>query len=269
MQNKIKYIGIDIGGTKILIQAFSKKLELINEKMIRTDVRHGKKGFLEQIYSLIDEYFGHSVKGIGVAVPGIVNQKTGVLVNAPHIPSGKDLRLRLLLEKRYKTTVHVDNDINAFLAAEYQNPRLNRYKNVLAVMVGTGFGGSAIVNGKMMYGANGYAGEFGHIVINKSAKILKTLEQNTSGYYKKKYPKLTNELVENLGIGLTNLNLIFNPDAIVLGGSVYLNHVSRNKKKLERVITKHSLAKQSPKLFDAGSQTSVARGVVLLMSDLC
>ena len=103
------------------------------------------------------------------------------------------------------------------------------------------------------------------MVINKTGR-LKTLEENTSGHYLKKHPKLKKELVENLGIGLANLNLIFNPEAIVLGGSVYYHYLSDKKKQLERIIARHSLARQAPKLIDANSRTSVAKGVVRLLT---
>ncbi len=265
MEIKPKFIGLDVGGTKILIQSFDAKLNAIRTKMIKTDVRHGRASFLKQLYELIDEFFAKSVKGIGVALPGIVNQKKGTLVHAPHLPTGKDLKLKSLLEKRYKASVHLDNDINAFLAEESQNTRLKKYKNILAVMVGTGLGGAAIVDGEMVYGKDGFAGEFGHMVVNQSDKKLRTLEERTSGHYLKKYPKLKKELAENLGIGLSNLNLIFNPEVIVLGGSIYLNHLSSKKKQLERIIAKHSLAKQAPKLMDASDKTTVAKGAVLLL----
>jgi len=258
---KNKYIGIDVGGTKILIQTFDEKLRILNEKMVKTDVIHGKIGFLNQIYALIDEFLTKSVKGIGIALPGIVNQKTGELVRAPHLPTGKNFKIRDLLKNRYKVAVHADNDINAFLADEYEKPRLKKFKNILALMVGTGLGGAAIVDGKMMYGANGYAGEFGHIIINKSDTLM-SLEQNTSGHYRELYPNIKKDCVRNLGIGLASLNLIFNPDAIVLGGSVYLNHISQKKTELIKIIKKLSLANQSPKLFDADTTTSVAMGAV-------
>jgi len=262
---KPKYIGIDVGGSKILIQTFNAKLNKLEEKQVKTDTRHGRSGFLKQLYGLIDGFFGQSVKGIAVAVPGIVDQKKGILVNAPHLPAVKNLKLKSLLKKRYKVDSYVDNDINGFLAEESQKPALKKTKNILAVMVGTGLGGAAMVDGKLMVGKNGFAGEFGHMVISKSDEKLKTFEENTSGYFLKKYPRLKKELVRNFGIGLANLNLIFNPDVIVLGGSVYHHHLADKKRQLTAIIRRHSLAKQTPELLDAGSQTSVAKGVVRLL----
>lgn len=265
-QRRAKYIGIDIGGTKILIQTFDQKLKVIGSKQVKTDIRHGKAGLLRQLYELIDEFFGKSVKGIGLATAGIVNQQKGILVFSPHLPTGRNLRLKFLLEKRYSVPVRIDNDVNAFLAAEYQTAHLKKYKNVLAVMVGTGFGGAAIVDGKMLYGKDGFASEFGHTIINKDSK-LKNLEQNTSGHYLKKHPRLKKDLVHNFGFGLANLNLIFNPEVIVLGGSVYLHYLSNKKKQLQKIIAKYSLAKEAPKLLDASSRTSVAKGAVWLLEN--
>lgn len=257
-----KFIGIDVGGSKILLETFDAKLNVIHKKKVETDVRHGRTGFLKELCALIDKFIVKGIKGIGIAVPGIVNQQTGSLVFAPNIPAGKNLNLKNLLTKRYKVPVHVENDINAFLMAEYQTVRLKKYDNVLAVMLGTGVGGAAIVDGKILRGKNGYAGEFGHMVISKSER-LKTFEQNTGGRHLKKNPELVKNLVQNVGLGLANLNLAFNPEVIVLGGSVYFGYLSSKKKALERIIAKHSLAKESPRLVDAGSKTSVAKGAVL------
>ncbi len=265
MPKKTKYIGLDIGGSKILLQVFDSQLTIMISKKIKTDVRHGKKGLLKQLYDLIDGFFDDSVKGIGVVTAGIVDQKKGVLVDSPHLPTGRNLEFSSLLKKRYKTRVYLDNDINGFLAEESQRAPLKNCKNVLAVMAGTGLGGAAIVDGKMMYGKDGFAGEFGHMIINQSDKKLKNFEQNISGYYLKKYPRLKKELVDNFGIGLANLNLIFNPEVIVLGGSVYHHHLASKKRRLRAIIRRYSLAKQAPKLLDAGRRTSVARGAVRLL----
>lgn len=263
MKTKPKYIGIDVGGTKILIQAFDRKLNAVAEKMVKTDTTNGQKGFYAQLLALIDELFHKNIEGIGVALPGIVRQPDGVLIHAPHLPTGRNFRLKSLLEKRYKVPVHADNDINAFLMAESQNPRLSNAKTLVAVMVGTGVGGAMMMDGKIVYGKDGYAGEFGHMIINLDGKS-QTLEELVGGFYKNRTPKLHKSLVDHLGIGLSNLNLVFNPEVIVLGGSVYLNHISSKKAELRRIIKAHSLAKKCPKLVDALDTTSVAKGAVFL-----
>jgi len=265
IQKKPYIIGIDVGGTKILLQVFDKKMRLMSEERVKTQVKKGEKGFLDQLTQLTRKHFKRGIKGIGIAVPGIVNRQKGTLVKAPHLPTKKDFPIKQLMEKEFKVPVLVDNDINAFLVAEKDRPGLKKYKNIVAVMVGTGVGGAIMVDGNLLYGASGYAGEVGHMVINQSAK-RKTLEEAIGGYNLKKGDH--GKLLESLGVGLSNLNHIFDPEAFILGGSVYHNVLSKNKKKLERVVISKSLDKKSPKIMDAGKKTSVALGAALLASKI-
>ncbi len=282
--NRSKIIGIDVGGTKILLQTFDKKLNLIKETKVRTEIRKGRSGFVNQLYELIDWFFNKDVKGIGIAVPGIVDMNKGTLVEAPHLPTGKNLPLRKLIQDRYKVPVIIDNDINGFLTAEKETAKLKKYQNIIALMLGTGLGGAIMANGQMVYGKNGFAGEVGHIIINSDGQ-LKSLEQNTSGHHipkiakvlgiKKKITaqdlsentpesqKIKKHLMDQFGIGLANLNLIFNPDVFVLGGSIYRLYLSDKKKSLEKIIAKYSLDKTSPKLIDASQKISVAKGMAM------
>ena len=71
--------------------------------------------------------------------------------------------------------------------------------------------------------------------------------------------------MHDLGLGLAGLNLIFNPEVIVLGGSVYLKSMIAKKKELAEIIKSHSLSGKSPILFDADINVSVARGAVRLL----
>jgi glucokinase len=278
MKKQSEIIGIDVGGTKILLQSFDKKMNVVEEIKVPTQTNKGQKGFTDQLIGLIEQYFTRSIKAIGIAVPGIVNRKKGSLVKAPHLPTNEDYPLKKLLEARFKRPVYVDNDINAFLWAEKERPGLKRYKNIVAVMVGTGLGGAIMNEGQLIYGASGYAGEVGHMIIKQDG-LLKSLEQNTSGYHIPKIaqllkmkgkdandPKVKRYILEQLGIGLSNLHLIFNPEVFVLGGSIYRYYLAKDKKKLERMIASRSLDKKAPKIMDAGKKTSVALGAAMMAS---
>jgi len=261
-KQKSRYIGVDVGGTKILVESFDEQINLIYSMKVATVTNKGSKGFMEQLEEQIGEAFHAGIEGIAVAVPGIVNRKTGQLIRAPHLPIPKDFPIRDLLHERFHKPIYVDHDINAFLMAESGRRELKKLNNLVAVMVGTGVGGAIMIDGKIFYGKDGYAGEVGHMVINQSAK-RKTLEENTGGY---DFSKIgAKKALEYLGIGLANLNLILHPDAFVLGGSVYLKELSKHKKKLEKAVADHSLDKTCPPLIDASKQTSVAKGIVMLM----
>jgi len=261
-KQKSRYIGVDVGGTKILVESFDGQMNLVSSMKVATVTNRGSKGMMDQLENLIGEVFHAGIEGVGVAVPGIVNRKTGALIRAPHLPVPKDFPILDLLHKRFRKPIYVDHDINAFLMAESGRRELKKLNNIVAVMVGTGVGGAIMINGKIFYGKDGYAGEVGHMVINQSAK-RKTLEENAGGY---DFAKVgAKKALEYLGVGLANLNLILHPDAFVLGGSVYLKELAKHKKKLEKIIASHSLDKTFPPLMDAGKQTSVAKGIVMLM----
>ena len=289
MKKQIKYIGLDVGGTKMLLQTFDDKLRIIDEIKVKTNTK-SHTHFMKSIYQLIDSFFNKSVKGIGVAVPGIVNINKGILVHAPHLPTKRNTPLKQLLTKRYQTKVHIENDINAFLAGECNKSDAKKFKNIVAVMVGTGVGGAIMVNGDLLYGKDGYAGEVGHMIIEKNS-TLKTFEQNTSGHFMSKIAKILNPkskinaymlenmlkeknkeakkvldyITENRAISLSNLNLIFNPEVIILGGTIYNKYISQNKKKLTNYIKKKSLDKTSPKIIEEKKSNFLPKGVVILL----
>ncbi|MBU0706058.1 ROK family protein [Patescibacteria group bacterium] len=275
-RKRSEIMGIDVGGTKILLQTFDRKMRVVEEAKVLTQTKKGEKGFTDQLICLIERHFNSGIKAIGIAVPGIVNYHTGTLVKAPHLPTRKNYPLKKFIEDRFKRPVYVDNDINAFLWAEKERPQLKKRRNIVAVMVGTGLGGAILNEGKLVYGASGYAGEVGHMIINQHGP-LKTLEQNTSGSYLAKIsgmlkakgkdangPKVKKYILEQLGIGLSNLHLIFNPEVFVLGGSIYHYYLAKKKKKLERIIAGKSLDGRSPKIVDAGRNTSVALGAAMM-----
>lgn len=258
------YIGVDVGGTKIKIECFDQHLNSIKSRQLKT-ITQSETAFLNQLNHLIDEFYVSSVKGVSIALPGIVDHKKGILVRAPHLPTKKNLKIKSSLEKKYKTTIHIENDINAFLRGEYESSSLNRYQNVLAVMIGTGVGGSAIINGQLCRGKNGHFGEFGHMTIDQANKS--TWEKLIGGRFLDKNPSLSKNLIKNTATGLANLSLIFDPDAIILGGSVYLNKINAHQKKLSQIIANHTLSGKSPKLIHAKATNSVTKGAVICLLD--
>lgn len=279
------YIGIDVGGTKMLLQTFDRKKNLVAEERMPTISKKGEKEFLKGLGSLIEKYFHNKIKGIGIALPGIVDQEKGKLISAPHLPV-KNTAIQKKLEKQFNCPILLENDVNAFLFAQMQTDKFNKYKNVLAIMLGTGVGGAAFVDGKLLKGKTGFAGEMGHMIINYKGK-LKTFEQNCAGSY---IPKIAKELelkekmtaydlakddsnsrkikktlIKNLGIGLINLSLIFEPEAIILGGSIYKRYLKEGKKELQESIKKHMLSGKSPAIFNLLEKHTAAKGVVKMM----
>lgn len=230
-------IGIDLGGTKIHAGLYrARDMKLLKDKKIPTQANLGLKIVLEKIASLIDELKDAGTKAVGIGIPGYLNPKTGEVFKTPNIP-GRAVNLRTFFSKMTALPVVFDNDANLFTLAEHE---LNhkKAKHMIGITMGTGLGGGIIIDGALYRGRDGFAGEFGHVAFDRENE----LEDLASG----KGPKET--LGRNVGITLANLIHIFNPDLIVMGGSV-TKEFDRFKKDMLKEIKKRTLP-QSTKDLD-------------------
>jgi len=195
MSKKNLTLGVDIGGSKINIIVWDGKKVIDSWQTNEVNLKNLKKGIL---------HFNISKVGIGIA--GVLDYKTGCILKSPNLKLFEGLCLKEFLNKN----VRFDNDVNCFLRAETKLGAVKSYKNALAVAMGTGIGGSIIVNKKTIYsGSHGSAGEFGFMIIEKG-KTWEKLYQET---------KNNSERQKQIhALGFANLINIFDPEVIVLGG---------------------------------------------------
>lgn len=191
-------IGVDIGGSKINIVLWDGKRIVARRQAQEVSLKR-----------LNEELSHFKVSKIGIAIPGILDFKTGNILKCPNLSSFNGLNLKEILKK----DIYVDNDANCFLRAEAKLGAGRGYNDILAVTMGTGIGGAikiAELNKDLVYkGARGSAGEFGHIIID-GGKTWEELYQAT-----KEEPKQQEKVN---AIGLANLINIFDPEIIILGG---------------------------------------------------
>ena len=102
---------------------------------------------------------------IGVAVPGPLDIRTGVIYAAPHVKSWRSFPLRRHLERVLKRRITVENDANAWALGEYWHGSARGRRDVVLLTLGTGVGGGLIVDGKIVHGRSGMAAELGHICV--------------------------------------------------------------------------------------------------------
>lgn len=166
------YIGLDIGGTKILGSLYNAKGESIMRVKKKTKAAEGLDAVMSQIYKVIDglldsggEDSGNKFElaGIGAGSPGIV--KDGSIVTfSPNIPF-RDFDLGARIKKKYKVPFVLGNDVNVAMFGEWKASSITNARNVLGLFVGTGVGGAIIIDGKLYVGKGG-AAEFGHMVVS-------------------------------------------------------------------------------------------------------
>jgi len=161
------YVGVDLGGTKIAAAiineegAIQKKVYLPTKASGGTDVVVG--GVIQSVSTLLEDT---NIKplSIGIGVPGAVRDDIGTVVFTPNLPL-RNIDITSVLSKTYNCPVRLGNDANCAVLGETKVGSAKGAKNVIMITLGTGLGGGVVVDGKLVSGLSGSAGEVGHIVI--------------------------------------------------------------------------------------------------------
>ncbi|HSV76418.1 MAG TPA: ROK family protein [Bacteroidales bacterium] len=103
------------------------------------------------------------VVGIGIGVPSVVDVNRGIVYNAEHIPSWKEVYLGDILSQRFGLKIYVNNDANCFTIGEKYFGKGKKFNNMVGIVCGVGIGMGVIIDNKLYSGANCGAGEFGSI----------------------------------------------------------------------------------------------------------
>jgi glucokinase len=160
------YIGVDIGGTKVMAATVSDAGEVGPIARRSTPGRRVEVGLVEDaLTEAIDEAAaGRPVAAVGIAAAGFVDADGERVMFAPHLP-WRDDPTRSRLETRWGLPVALDNDANCAARAELALGAARGAGDVLMVTMGTGIGGAVVLGGTLLRGRNGMAGEFGHMQV--------------------------------------------------------------------------------------------------------
>lgn len=160
-------IGVDVGGTKTLAVLVDGSGAVHAEA--RAPTPDDGDALLDAIAELVAEIRPRTPAiGIGVGAPGLVDA-SGTLRFAPNLPAVRDLGVRAGLEARVPGSwVRVGNDATCAGWAERVLGAARGHDHVLMVTLGTGIGGGIVAGGRLIEGVNGFAGEFGHMVVDRN-----------------------------------------------------------------------------------------------------
>lgn len=168
-------ISVDLGGTKILSAILDAELNIIQRHKIATDSSQGAEYLVNSVAECVNSILEESkipqseVKAICMGVPGTVNPE-GIIGNAPNLQI-EDYNIREALQKHFEIPVFIENDVNLAALGIKKFEFKDNVKNMLVVFVGTGIGGGLIFNGKMYRGSSFFAGEIGHMLVNKDGSF--------------------------------------------------------------------------------------------------
>lgn len=157
-------IGIDVGGTKALGVAVDRAGEVIAEGLRPTPRGPDSLGPLIDVLAELSEELA-AEGSVGVGVPGLVT-RDGVLRAAPNLDGVADFEVGRLLAERLGHPVEVDSDATCAAVAEWKLGAARGADDMMLVTLGTGIGGGIVANGAVQRGLNGFAGEFGHMVVD-------------------------------------------------------------------------------------------------------
>lgn len=175
---KKMYVGVDLGGTKILscVLKLNDKLQILGKAKAETRAQDGQEAVLNRIEKTIHESLEkagipiNKVAAVGIGVPGAVNAIKGKISFAANL-GWENVKLKKILQKRLSVPVFVNNDANLGTLAEEKIGAAKGAREVFGVYWGTGIGGGLVCDGKIVHGHSFTAGEVGHMIIQPDGKL--------------------------------------------------------------------------------------------------
>lgn len=250
----MRILGIDIGGTFTKLGLFNEHVELLESWIYPTKNETGGKTILDDLTNRIEKL--RKLDAIGICIPGQIDAESGEIIGElVNIPDTANLPIKKTLEERFSVPVYIRNDVHAAALGESHLGIGKKESTFLYIAYGTGIGGAMIKNRKLETGANGYAGEFGHIIthakgrrcncggsgcyerygstqvlVEEAMKIDSTYhngEKVIAAYQEnnKAIQSVFHHWLDEVTAGLVSLVHIFNPKTLVLGGGIMENGI--------------------------------------------
>lgn len=166
-------IGMDMGGTNTVFGIVDARGQVVASDSIKT-LKHAKfEDYVEDLHKSVMRLLEANdavdkIQGIGIGAPN-GNYYTGEIVKAPNLPWGPVVPLAEAISKAFNgIPVAVTNDANAAALGEMTYGAARGLKDFIMITLGTGVGSGIVINGQLVYGHDGFAGELGHVVVKRS-----------------------------------------------------------------------------------------------------
>ncbi len=165
-------IGIDVGGTNTVVGIVDKRGQILRKGSLATSKHADVEEYLDELAEVIEELIENTaskdqIKGIGAGTPN-GNYFTGSIEFAPNLRWKGVIPFAQLLEDRVGIPVALTNDANAAAIGEMTYGAARGMKDFIVITLGTGVGSGIVVNGQLVYGSDGFAGELGHVIVRRN-----------------------------------------------------------------------------------------------------
>ena len=242
----MKRVGIDVGGTKCHGVIVDNHGTVLHE--VRYPTPHASE-LIDLLEKMFQELGGETTLGVGV--PGLITAD-GVIKASPNMKGAHNIAVGPELRERLGIAVHVENDATVAAFGEWKSGAAMGAHDAVMVTLGTGIGGGIVMGGVLQRGANGFAGEIGHMVVERegvecpcgrrgcweryaSGSALKMLSGGVDGkevFEKfhagdKNAKSVIDTFASWIAEGLASLTNICDPEVIVIGGGVIESFASQ------------------------------------------
>ena len=168
-------VGIDIGGTNTVFGIVDARGTIIASSSIKTAGYPTAAEYADEVCKnllplIIANGGVDKIRGIGVGAPN-GNYYTGTIEFAPNLPWKGILPLAAMFEERLGIPTALTNDANAAAIGEMTYGAARGMKDFIMITLGTGVGSGIVINGQMVYGHDGFAGELGHVIARRDGRI--------------------------------------------------------------------------------------------------
>ena len=166
-------LGIDVGGTNTAFGFVDVNGKCVAESSIQTKAQNSAADLFSRLHPEIEKLYQtisdkYLLKGIGVGAPN-ANYYRGTVENPPNLKWGV-VNVVEILKQYYDVPVAITNDANASAIGEMLFGAAKGMKDVIVITLGTGLGSGVVVDGKLVYGSDGFAGEIGHTVYDPNGR---------------------------------------------------------------------------------------------------
>ncbi len=165
-------VGIDIGGTNTVFGIVDARGVVIASSSIKTRKHNTIEAYLDELHTELTKLIEvndavDKIHGIGIGAPN-ANYYTGTIESGVNLPWPTPIPLAQLVSEKFGVPVSITNDANAAAIGEMTYGSARGLKDFIMITLGTGVGSGVVINGQLVYGHDGFAGELGHLIVKRN-----------------------------------------------------------------------------------------------------
>lgn len=247
MLNEKWAVAVDLGGSNLRAALVNAEGKILRKVKQAVGEPREVSAFFRRLIAVLQDVAGGiprgaKLAGIGLGLPGICDPKEGIVHQLPHFPSWRNVPAAALLAESFSCPIFLDNDANMAAKGEHWRGAARGRRNFILLTLGTGIGGGIFFGGKLWQGESGFAGEVGHMVIEKNGRACPCGKKGCWEMYAASHAvpagkkaedlsraasrldpgaqKFWREFGNYLGLGIANLALITDIEYFILAGGL-------------------------------------------------